>query len=91
MATKYLKRVVKGPKPLHHLNPKTGKRYIAEPGEEILVLAQQAKSKSHLLIDPKVAAAQKAAEEAANESEEAVAEEAEEAIEAEAATDAKEA
>ncbi len=85
MATKYLKRIVKGPKPIHHLNPKTGNRYIAEPGEEILVLPQQAKSKSHLLIDPKVAAAQKAAEEAANEAE---AEAEEEAPEAEAAKEA---
>jgi hypothetical protein len=65
MATKYLKRVVKGPKAFHHLDPKTGKRFIAQPGEEIFVLAQQAKSKAKHLIDPKVAAAMKAAEEAA--------------------------
>ena len=68
MATKkYLKRVVKGPKSLHHVDPRTGKRYIAEPGEEVEVFAQQAASKAQHLIDPKVAAAQKATEEAVAE------------------------
>ena len=64
-AKKFLKRIVKGPKPLHHADPRTGKRYIAQPGEEVEVLSQQAVSKAHLLIDPRVAEAEAAAEEAA--------------------------
>lgn len=67
MAGKTFKRVVKGPKPIHHVDPKTGERFIAQPGDTIDVTPQTAVSKAAFLVDPKVAAAQKKAEEAAAE------------------------
>jgi hypothetical protein len=65
---KVLERVVKGPKPLHHIDPLTGLRFLAKVGDKIKVRAQQAISKAHLLIDPRVAEAEKVAAAAAAES-----------------------
>jgi hypothetical protein len=63
-----IERVVVGGKPFHAVS-EDGERYIAQPGETVKVRGITAKNFSHVLVDPKVAAAQKEADDARTKAE----------------------
>lgn len=54
-------RVVSGVKDYDWVDPATGERKRVAPGNTIQVTAEQARAFSHVLVDPAVAEAQKAA------------------------------
>jgi len=81
MATRNVKRVVTGQKCLWITDPKTGVRVRAEPGDTVSVAPTTAEAFADRLIDPKVAAAQLAAQEAAEAAMAAVVEDDEEVVE----------